>query len=333
MRAQTAHTIGSERQACGSLTPLAIEDASNDGIGVMRCQAAQQIDGVLGGADRRRVGARQGNIKLAQEPAAPAQHQVGVGFLALNTQGDLFEQRTQQFFAVPIARRGRRPDAFEILAEREDRITFFAPEGTSSRVFSIRELCFGGLQFAQSAFPLRFESARNESIVRVDCAIAPFGALRAVARSLELAPELREGGFVIGLELLDGLQRGGKPRRCERRQKRCGHSRIDLDTTDVQAILASAIDDVLAGAVIPGRGVSAAVMHGQATPAMSAHGDALQQRCAFSHGAPSMMRAWTEVVRKAALVGFEGLPVDEAAMMVADEHGPLGAWAQLDALA
>ena len=95
-------------------------------------------------------------------------------------------------------------------------------------MFSIRELCFGGLQFPQSAFPLRFESARNQAIVRVDCAIAPFGALRAVARALELAPELREGGFVIGFQLLDGLQRGGEPRRCERGQKRRGHRRIDL---------------------------------------------------------------------------------------------------------
>ena len=106
------------------LAPLAIEDAGDDGIGVMRGQATQQVDGVLGGADRRRVRARQGNIKLAQESAAPAQHQVGIGLLALNTQGDLLEQRTQQFLAVPIARRGRRPDAFEILAEREDRVAF-----------------------------------------------------------------------------------------------------------------------------------------------------------------------------------------------------------------
>jgi hypothetical protein len=46
-----------------------------------------------------------------------------------------------------------------------------------------------------------------------------------------------------------------------------------------------------------------------------------------------MMRAWTNVVREAVLVGLEGRPVDEAAMMVADKDGPFGAWAQFDALA
>src|SRR5512134_366928 len=128
----------------------------------MRRQTTQQIDGVLGGADWRRVRARQGNIKLAQESAAPAQHQVGVRLLALNTEGDLLEQRTQQFLAVPIARGRRRPEAFEILTEREDRVALLAAEGTSLRVLSIRELCFGRLQFPQSAFPLRFESARDQ---------------------------------------------------------------------------------------------------------------------------------------------------------------------------
>src|SRR5208282_3579205 len=166
----------------------------------------------------------------------------------------------------------------------------------------------------------------------IDRAITPFGAQCAVTRALELAPELREDGLVIGLELLDGLQRGGKPRRGERREKRCGNSGIDLHAADVQAILAAAVDDVLARAVIAGGRVSTAVMHGKAPSAVSAHGDALQQRCPFPHGAPAAMRARTSIVREAVLVGFEGLPVDEAAMMVADKDGPLGAWAQFGAL-
>ena len=258
---------------------------------------------------------------------------MSIGLLALNTQSDLLEERTQQFLAIPIARRGRRPDTFEILAKREDRVAFLAAEGTRSRMFSIRELCFGGFQFSKSTFPLRFESARDEAIVWIDRAIASFSALRCVARALELAPELREGGLMIGLELLDGLQRGGKPRRCERREERRGDSRIDLHATDVQAILASTVDDVLARAVLPGRRVSAAVVHGKATPAVSAHGDALQQRCTFPHGPSAVMRARTNVVREAVLVGFEVRPVDEAAMMFTDKDRPLGAWAQLDALA
>src|SRR5207249_7858248 len=131
------------------------------------------------GANRRWVRARQGNIDLTEESAAPAQHHMSVGLLALDAQSDLLEQRAQQFFAIPIARRRRRPDAVKILAEREDRVAFVAGEGTRSRVFSIRELCFGGLRLAQSAFPLCFESARDEAIIWIDRAIAPFGAQRA----------------------------------------------------------------------------------------------------------------------------------------------------------
>src|SRR6516164_1436341 len=96
---------------------------------------------------------------------------------------------------------------------------------------------------------------------------------------------------------------------------------------------AAAIDDVLARTVIPWRRVAAAVMHAKATPAVPAYGDALQQRCTFPHRASALMRAWTSVLRESTLVGFEGFPIDEAAMMVADEDRPLGAWAQLDALA
>lgn len=73
---------------------------------------------------------------------------------------------------------------FEIFAEREDRVAFLAREGTRSRVLSTREFFFGGLQFLQSVFPLRFEPARDEALVRIDRAIA---AVRRVARHSELA--------------------------------------------------------------------------------------------------------------------------------------------------
>ena len=135
------------------------------------------------------------------------------------------------------------------------------------------EFRFGGLEFLQALFPLRFEPARDETVVRIDRPVAPFSALRRVTRTLDVALELREGGFVIRLELLGGLQRGCKPRRRERRKERPGDGHIDLAATDVQTILPAAVDDVLAGAVIPRRGVPAAVVHSQATPAMSACGD------------------------------------------------------------
>lgn len=138
---------------------------------------------------------------------------------------------------------------------------------------------------------------------------------------------------MIGFELLGGFERGSKPRGRERREERRRDRRIDLDAADVQTILAAAVDDVLAGAMIPGRGVSAAVMHGQAASAVSACGDSLQQRCTFSHGASAVMRTWPDVLGETLLVGLEGLPVDEAFVMVADEDGPFRARAQFEALA
>ena len=134
-------------------------------------------------------------------------------------------------------------------------------------------------------FPLRFEAARDQTIVRIDRPIAAFGALRLVARALDVAPELRQGGVVIGLELCGGLQRGRQAGRGERREERRGDGRIDLAAADAQAVLTAAVDDVVAGAVIAGRAVAAAVVHRQAAAAMATDRQALQQRGALPHGA------------------------------------------------
>ncbi|MGY3538000.1 hypothetical protein ACVIIY_002220 [Bradyrhizobium sp. USDA 4515] len=118
---------------------------------------------------------------------------------------------------------------------------------------AVREFGFGSPQFQQSAFPFSFESTRDESILRVHGAIAALGALRVVARTLDVATELRESHLVIGVELLDRLERGFQACGRESRKERFGDSRIDLHTADVEAVLAPAVDDVLAGAVISGR--------------------------------------------------------------------------------
>ena len=52
-------------------------------------------------------------------------------------------------------------------------------------------------------------------------------------------------------------------------------------------------------------------MHGQAPAAMSAYGNALQERCALSHGTSALVRAWADIVRQALLVRLESVPVDE----------------------
>ena len=56
---------------------------------------------------------------------------------------------------------------------------------------------------------------------------------------------------------------------------------------------------------------------------MAASDDALQQRRALSHRASCLVRLRLGVGIEPRLVGFEGGPIDEAGMMVADENGPL----------
>src|SRR5208282_2484583 len=187
-----------------------------------------------------------------------------------------------------------------------------------SRVFATRQLCFSGLELAQTAFPLGLEAPRNESVVRIDGPIAAFGPLCAVARTLDVAPELRHGGLVIGFELLCGFQRGFKAGRRECHEERRRNRRIDLVTTDGETVLAAAVDDGFAGAVIAGCGAAAAVVHLQAPPAATAGGDALQQRRAFPHGATTVMRPRARVLRQGFLIGLERLPVDEPWVVIAD---------------
>ncbi|MET4323764.1 hypothetical protein ABIC02_007555 [Bradyrhizobium sp. RT5a] len=137
---------------------------------------------------------------------------------------------------------------------------------------------------------------------------------------------------MIGVELLDRLERGFQACGRESRKERFGDSRIDLHTADVEAVLAPAVDDVLAGAVISGRREPAAVVYGQAPTAVSAYGEALQECCAFSHGTPALVRSRTDVLRQALLVRLEGIPIDVSGMMVTNEHRPLLAVALSDAL-
>jgi hypothetical protein len=125
-------------------------------------------------------------------------------------------------------------------------------------VFATSEFGLGGLQLAQSILPLGLETARDQAVIGIDGAVTAFGALRAVARTLDISAELLHGGLVIRFELLGGLDRRFEACGRQRREERGCDRRIDLAATDVQTVLAAAVDDGLAGAVITGRGVAAA---------------------------------------------------------------------------
>ena len=95
VRPQARHTICRKRQSCSRYTALAIEDAGDLGVGIMCSQSPQQIDRIVGGADRRWMRVRQWDINFPEETAAPTQRQMSVVFIALDFQGDIVEQRAE----------------------------------------------------------------------------------------------------------------------------------------------------------------------------------------------------------------------------------------------
>lgn len=138
---------------------------------------------------------------------------------------------------------------------------------------------------------------------------------------------------MIGFELLDRLERGRQACGRKRGKERFDNSGINLHTADVEAVLAPAVDDILAGAVVSRCRVAAAVVYRQAPTAVSAYREALQQRGAFSHGTTALVRSRTDVLRQALLVRLEGVPIDVSGMMVTNKNRPLLTAAVCDALA
>lgn len=172
---------------------------------------------------------------------------------------------------------------------------------------------------------------------RVDCRDRrrDSGASEAcrIARPLDAEPPVLERGLAIHLQLL-----GSGQRRCDRPRLECcnkgaRHSGVDLHATNVEAIAAAPLDEMLAGTVISGRRSAPPVMCAQTAAAMPAAGEALQKCAAFSHGAACLVRPRSRVAGDALLVGLIGLPVDVTSMMLFDQHLPLIARQTLDSFA
>jgi hypothetical protein len=107
-------------------------------------QAADQVDGVLAGADLG-LAAAQLDGQLADRAAFPPQHQAGVraGVVAVQRDVDLVDQGAQQLFAVLVGGRGRVPDGAEIAAEGEDRLFLFGGQGFRARGLAAGQLGLG----------------------------------------------------------------------------------------------------------------------------------------------------------------------------------------------
>ena len=105
---------------------LPVEDPGDLGVGVVDGEAADQADGVLVGAEPSRGLALDGDGQLADRPAFPAQHQVGVSGVVVAVDGDVdfVQQGAQQLLAVLVGGGRRVPDGLQVIAEGQDRGAF-----------------------------------------------------------------------------------------------------------------------------------------------------------------------------------------------------------------
>ena len=126
-------------------------------------------------------------------------------------------------------------------------------------------------------------------------------------------------------ELLGGGQAGLQRRGLQRGQERLGDRGVDRGAADTQVAGAAALDELAgAGAVVAGRGLGrAVVVDGEFAPADPAGGQPLQQRAALADRAGAgLVRRRADVGADAGLVGLVGVPVDEPAVVLGDEHLP-----------
>jgi hypothetical protein len=89
---QIAGMVGGETMTVASCALLAIENAGNDGVGIMNGEAPYQRHRILVGAHRRRTATRQIKIDLGKSATAPTQSQVRTIFIFVYGNDDLFDQ-------------------------------------------------------------------------------------------------------------------------------------------------------------------------------------------------------------------------------------------------
>ena len=122
--------------------------------------------------------------------------------------------------------------------------------------------------------------------------------------------------------------------RTDRLQYGLGDRLVDLHSSHIQAQGAPPLGQLLAPAMISGRGGPAGVVGRQAATALATGAETLQQGRSFPHcPLARAVRQRPGVAREALENGFVRRPVDIGGMMVEDQHLPLGARQFADARA
>src|SRR5215831_644159 len=219
------------------------------------------------------------------------------------------------------------PHGVEVHSNREQAVALCLGEHARSLPLTTGELGPCGFERAQALFPLALEAAGNQTIIGIDGPIAPLGPARLVTRPLDAEPPLLESRLAIGLEALGSSDGGGKFAWLKCCNEGACDGLINLDTSDIETVAATPLDDVLTATMVAGSRVSTAIVRAQTTAAVAAAGDTLQECAAFSHGATRLgwiiVRPRSRVLGDARLVGFIGRPVDVTLMVSTDDYWPL----------
>ena len=121
----------------------------------------------------------------------------------------------------------------------------------------------------QTLLPFLLQSTRDKTMLWLDSTVPALGLLGLVARALDRQLPLLERLIVICFEALDRLQRGLDAGRLDRFQYSLGDRLVDLHSPHIQAQGSPLLGQLLALAVIPGRGGLAGVVGRQAAAALS----------------------------------------------------------------
>jgi len=116
----------------------------------------------------------------------------------------LVEERPQQLFPVARRRRACVPDGDEIRSEREQAVTLLLANRMGASGLTTRKIGLCGLERLQACFPLSLETARDETVVGIDGAIAPFRSLGFVAGAFNGKSPLLERRLAIGFKPFRG---------------------------------------------------------------------------------------------------------------------------------
>jgi hypothetical protein len=174
--------------------------------------------------------------------------------------------------AIRGGRRG--PDSVQIGTEREDLRFLFLGQRAWTLSFPPFEFRFCSGEIAQALFLLGFKAACYESGVGFNGTALTLGAFSFVASTFHRQAPLTKRRIVVPFQLLCGQLRRFQGRGCQRFEESINNCLIDLDAADVGIVHSVPLNDILAGAMIARRRVSAAIMGVQPAATLSARGRA-----------------------------------------------------------